>query len=81
MAAEDIRTVFARNLRAALRRRKMNVTTLADLAGVSRSGMFSVLACETGPTIDWVARVAIALDLEPADLLAMPPPRRTAERP
>ena len=49
----------------------------ADFAGVSRSQMFAVLAGETAPSIDWLAKVAEALEVEPWELLR-PVPRKGA---
>ena len=70
MEAPELRRLVARNIRAAARRKPVALTALADFAGVSRSQVFSVLAAATSPTLDWIAKVATALDVEPWQLLS-----------
>ena len=70
MEAKTLRRLVARNIRAAARRKPVALTALADFAGVSRSQVFAVLAAATSPTLDWIAKVAMALDVEPWQLLA-----------
>jgi len=67
-------------LRAAARERGLQLTHVPDMAGVSRSHFWDVMAGRKNPTLGWLARVASALQCEPADLLAgpvhrLPPPR------
>lgn len=69
MDGPELRTVLAENIRAAAEAKGFTVTRLADFATVSRSQMFEVLAGEASPTLDWLARVATALDVEPHELL------------
>jgi DNA-binding phage protein len=65
-----LRLLLAKNLRATARRRKMTLTALADFGGVSRAQMFNILRCSSSATLDWIAKVASALDVEPWQLLA-----------
>jgi lambda repressor-like predicted transcriptional regulator len=65
-----LRALVAKNVRAAAKGRGVALTALADFAAVSRSQLFAVLALETSPTLDWIAKVATALDVEPWQLLA-----------
>jgi DNA-binding phage protein len=74
--ALELRTLVARNVRVAAKRKRIALTALADFAGVSRSQVFAVLKSTTSPTLDWIAKVATALDVEPWQLLAP----RTAKR-
>lgn len=69
MEAAELRAVLAANIRATARRKRVTLTALADFAAVSRAQMFEVLAMKTSPTIDWLSRVAFALDVEPFELL------------
>lgn len=48
----------------------MTLTALADFGGVSRAQMFNILRCSSSATLDWIAKVASALDVEPWQLLA-----------
>ncbi len=70
MEAKVLRRLVARNIRAAAKRKPVALTALADFAGVSRSQVFTVLSATTSPTLDWIAKVATALDVEPSQLLA-----------
>jgi transcriptional regulator with XRE-family HTH domain len=65
-----LRALVARNVRLASKRKGIALTALADFAGVSRSQVFAVLKSATSPTLDWIAKVATALDVEPWQLLA-----------
>jgi DNA-binding phage protein len=67
---------LARNVRATAKRKRVALTALADFAGVSRSQVFAVLKSATSPTLDWIAKVAKALDVEPWQLLAPRAPKR-----
>jgi len=67
-----LRALVAKNVRAVAKRRGVALTALADFAAVSRSQLFAVLASETSPTLDWIAKVATALDVEPWQLLSRP---------
>jgi DNA-binding phage protein len=49
------------------------VSVLADLAGVARGHMFAVLGCRASPTLEWMSKVAAALEVDVADLLVAPP--------
>lgn len=64
-----IREVLAANIRREALARGVGLNALADLAGVSRSGLYSVLAEETAATVDWVEKVAGALGVGEAQLL------------
>lgn len=70
MEPRELRNLLAKNIRLAAKRKRVALTALADFAGVSRSQVFAVLKSTTSQTLDWVAKVATALDLEPWQLLA-----------
>lgn len=70
MDDREVRALVAKNIRAAATARGVTLTALADFATVSRAQMFNVLRGTTAPTIDWIAKVAEALDVEPWHLLA-----------
>lgn len=59
----------AANIRRLAKARGVGLNVIADLAGVSRSQLFDVLAANTSPTIDWLALVAQALGVEISDLM------------
>lgn len=65
--------IVAQNLERLIAKSQIGKNAIADLAGVSRSHLFSVLAEEMAPTIDWLERLAAALGVEVWELLR---PRR-----
>lgn len=70
MRKRDIGQVFADNLKAAIARKKLTQAALAKRSGVSQ-GLISVISrSEHSPTIDKVAKLAYALDMQPWELLA-----------
>lgn len=69
MEPSALRALVARNVRAEAKRKGVALIALADFAAVSRSQLFAVLAKETSPTLDWIAKIASALDVEPWQLL------------
>lgn len=71
-----LRKILAANVRRAAEERELPLNTLADLAGVSRSHLYALLAGERAATIDWIAKIAEVLGVEPADLLRPPVARR-----
>ena len=81
MDADALRSLLALNLRSAAERKGITLTALADFAAVSRAQVFNVTACRTSPTLDWLSKVATALDVEPWELLAPPPAPRSKARP
>lgn len=70
MSPSQLRRVLARNIRQVAKRRGRSINALADFAGVSRSQLYDVLAQRKAASIDWIARIATALDVDPSRLLA-----------
>ena len=54
----------------------MTINAVADFAGVSRSQLYDLLASRKGVTLDWLAKVAPALGVEPWELLKPSEPGR-----
>jgi|GEM_PF-4710201 len=82
-APVNLRSIVARNLKAALVRRRKSVVAVADFAEVSVAHVYDVLGCRKAATVDFIEKLAAALAIEPADLLrkelqaeAPPRPRR-----
>lgn len=72
--------MLARNIRALAKERGKTLNTWADLGGVSRAQLYAVLGRKTAPSIDWVEKLADAMDVEAWTLLVPPPgsPQRAA---
>jgi transcriptional regulator with XRE-family HTH domain len=66
---EELHQVVAQNLRRVAQARGLPLNTLADLAGVSHSQLYALLAGRKSVTLEWLAKVADALEVEPWELL------------
>ena len=69
MSPSQLRRVLARNIRQTAKKRGTSLNSLADFAGVSRSQLYDVLGSRKAASVDWIARIATALDTEPGKLL------------
>ena len=76
----ELRIVVAENIRTLAAAKAMSLNALADFAGVSRAQLYSVLAETAAPTTDWLAKVALVLEVEPSRLLAAPSTSRQKAR-
>ncbi len=63
---------IAENIKRLTERRRIPAVRLVARAGVSRSSFYNVSAGRGSPTIDWLQKVARALDCDVADLVAKP---------
>jgi transcriptional regulator with XRE-family HTH domain len=72
----DLRDVFATNLRRLRNARKLSQDDLAYEAEVSRSYLSQLEKGTFCVSLKIVGRLATALDVEPAELLKLPPKRR-----
>lgn len=66
---QSLRTLFARNLRAARQARGLSQEALAEMAQLHRTYVSSVERCERNTTLDTVERLANALGVKALDLL------------
>ena len=66
---DDIRTVFAANVRAERVKANLSQEALAAAAGVDRSYVSSLERCVYAASIDVVDRIAKVLKIEAAELL------------
>ena len=57
--------MLAHNIRVAASERGLALNQLADFAEVSRSQLYDVLNCKKRATIDWIAKIAKPLKVEP----------------
>lgn len=76
VVGSDLRSVFARNVRSSAEARGVSLNSLADFAGVSRAQMYNVLAGNSSPSLDWIAKVATVLECDAWELL-VPGDRRS----
>jgi transcriptional regulator with XRE-family HTH domain len=65
----SLRSLFARNLRAARQAQGLSQEALAELAQLHRTYVSSVERCERNITLDTVERLANALGISALDLL------------
>lgn len=64
------RKIFARNMKSARQSAGVSQEELAELSGLHRTYIGSVERCERNISIDNIERIALALSLKIADLLA-----------
>lgn len=68
MPPEQLRERLAARIREAAKPKGITLTDLADRAGVSWAAFWAAMAGNSGPSIDFVAKVAMALDVDPSAL-------------
>ena len=75
----DLREVFATNLRRWRNTRGLSQDDLAYEAGVSRSYLSQLEKGSFYASLKVIGRLAVALEVEPAELLRMPSQQRKSE--
>jgi len=75
----DYRQVFATNLRRIRREKGFSQETLSYDAGVNRTYMSKIEKGDTYVGLEIMVRLAVILDVEPADFL-QPPAKRPRKR-
>lgn len=73
MEAEELRARLASRVREAQELRGITTQELAKQAEVSRPHLHSILGGKFGPSIDYVARLATVLEVDPSALLGSKP--------
>ncbi len=76
MDSGDLRDLFATNLRRLRHARKMSQDELADVAGMSRSYLAQLETGRFFASLKIIAKLATALDAEPAEFLRQPKRRQ-----
>ena len=66
-----VKATFGRNVRDLRLSLKLSQADLADDAGIRRALVSEVERGEANPTLDSIVRIALALDVEPAELLSV----------
>ena len=72
MTKPTLRRLVAGNIRRFAREKNVPINSLADFAGVSRTQLYDFLAGRKGISLDWLEKIALALEVEPWRLLAPP---------
>lgn len=73
MDAQAIRARLADRLREAMEVRGLTLFELAKRANVGRPHLYKVLDGATGASVDYLAKLATVLEIDPGDLLATKP--------
>ena len=71
----DIRNILARNLRLYRQECGLSQEELAHRAGINRTYISAIERCVYAVSVDILARLAVALNVEAADLLESPEQR------
>lgn len=69
MPSDTLHKQIATRIRDLARKRKKSLNVVAELAGISRAHLGRLLKCEQSPTVETLAKVAAALDIEVTDLV------------
>ncbi|MEX1366260.1 MAG: helix-turn-helix transcriptional regulator [Nannocystaceae bacterium] len=76
MDSEEVHARVAKRIRDTCARRNLPLIELAKLAGVSRAHLFAVLAGRKSPTVEYLNKLATALQCDPHSFLKpYPKPR------
>ncbi|MEO5728783.1 MAG: helix-turn-helix transcriptional regulator [Byssovorax sp.] len=70
---DALHLAMAATIRALAKKRGITITHLPDRAGVGAGHFWDVLKGESSPTVLWLERIAAVLEVQVADLVAMPP--------
>ena len=76
----DLRQVFASNLRRLRHARGLSQEALAFEADVNRTYMSKLEKGASYPGLEIIGKLALVLEVEPAELLRTPPRRRMRSR-
>jgi transcriptional regulator with XRE-family HTH domain len=76
MDPQELRQIFATNLRVARAARRLSQEALAADAGIARRYLSQIETADTSVGLDIICRIATALDMEPCELLVPPPKRK-----
>jgi transcriptional regulator with XRE-family HTH domain len=76
----DLRQVFAANLRRLRHAKGFTQEALAHEAGVNRTYMSKLETGGSYPGLEIIGKLAAVLNVEPAELLRLPPKRRARSR-
>ncbi len=71
---DELQLRVVARIRECAEARGVQLSHVADRAGVSRSHFWDVLAGRKSPTLKWLVAVAEALEVDAGDLLASTPP-------
>ena len=69
MPSAAVQARLAANLRERIASRGLSLDTAADLAGVSRRQLYSVLSGDRDATVGWLEKLADVLEVDVAELL------------
>jgi transcriptional regulator with XRE-family HTH domain len=76
----DLRAIFAANMRRLRNAKGLSQEALAHEAGVNRSYFARIEAGRPYVGLDIIGRLAEALEVEPAELVRLPPKRASRTR-
>ncbi|MEX1362173.1 MAG: helix-turn-helix transcriptional regulator [Nannocystaceae bacterium] len=66
---EELRARVAKRIRELAQARRLPLTHLADEAGVSRAHLWTVLGGKNAASIDFLAKLAVVLGVDPDELV------------
>lgn len=78
--SEPLLPLVIAHLKGVAADKNLALSLVADLAGVARSHFWEVMAARRSPTLNWIERVAAALEIAPASLFSEMPLSRAPFR-
>jgi len=66
---DELRARVAQRIREAAKRKGVALTRMADEAGVSRAHLWTILNGESAASLDFIAKIAMALNADPDELV------------
>ena len=75
-SVDELHRRVIEHIRELAEQRGIAISHLPDRAGVARSHFWDVLAGRKSPTLSWLERIAVALEVDVVELLLPPGKRR-----
>jgi hypothetical protein len=77
-SVDELHQRVIEHIRELAEQRGIAISHLPDRAAVARSHFWDVLAGRKSPTLSWLERIAVALEVDVGELL-VPPPNKPGE--
>jgi transcriptional regulator with XRE-family HTH domain len=79
-SVDELHQRVIEHIRELSEERGIAISHLPDRAGVARSHFWDVLAGRKSPTLNWLERIAAALEVDVGELILTAPKKRAGDR-
>ncbi len=66
---DELQAHLCRNIRRLANHRQVTLSAMADQAGVAKAQLYRVVSGQSSPSLDWIAKLARGLKIDPFSLL------------